>query len=82
MARINLTLDRDTYGELERHAKRVGKPRARIVKEILVEGLARYTARERRQRLARDYAAGRPDARAVLNDLEFDQLEFLGDEDA
>ncbi len=56
--------------------------RARIVKELLVEALARHAARERRQRLARDYAAGRADARALLNGLEVGQLDLLGDEDA
>lgn len=82
MARINLTLDRDTYCELEEHARRARKPRARVVKELVVEGLARHAARERRQRLARDYAAGRADARALLKDLEAGQLGLLDDEDA
>jgi len=82
MARINMTLDHDTYIELERHAKRVGKPRARVIKDMLVEGLARHAQRERRQVLARDYAAGRTDARALLKDLEAAQLDLLDDEDA
>jgi metal-responsive CopG/Arc/MetJ family transcriptional regulator len=82
MARINLTLDHDTYTELEEHARRVRKPRARVVKELLIEGLSRYKARARRQRLARDYAAGRADARKMLDHLESGQLELLGDEDA
>lgn len=82
MARINLTLDRDTYAELEEHARRAKKPRARVVKELLVEGLTRHKARARRERLAHDYAAGRVDARKTLSDLESGQLELLGDEDA
>ena len=82
MARINLTLDSDTYLELEKHARRLGKPRARIVKELLAEGLARRAARERRQALARDYTAGRADARAILKDLERGQLDLMDDEDA
>jgi hypothetical protein len=82
MARLNLTLDHDTYVELEEHARRANKPRARIVKELLIEGLSRHKARARRERLARDYAAGRADARKALSDLEAGQLELLGDEDA
>ena len=82
MARINLTLDRDTYAELDRHAKRAGKPRARVIRDMLAEGLARHAQRERRQVLARDYAAGRADARTLLKDLEAPQLDLLDDEDA
>lgn len=82
MARLNLTLDHDTYVELEEHARRANKPRARIVKELLIEGLSRHKTRARRERLARDYAAGRADARKALSDLEAGQLELLGDEDA
>jgi hypothetical protein len=82
MARINLTLDRDTYSELEEHARRMRKPRARVVKELLIEALSRHRARARRERLARDYAAGRTDVRKALSDLEAGQLELLGEEDA
>ncbi len=82
MQRLNLTLDDDTVRQLDRHTKRVGKPRARVATEILREGLARREAVERRKRLAADYAAGRPGARALLKDLEAAQLELLGDEDA
>ena len=80
MARVNLTLDERTYAQLDQHAKRLGKPCARAVKDLLVEGLARHATRERRQRLARDYAAGRADARALLNDLESGQFDLLDDE--
>ena len=82
MARINLTLDRDTYAELEEHARKSGKPRARVVKDLLAEALQLHVTRERRRQLARDYAAGRGDARAILSDLEAGQLDLLGDEDA
>jgi metal-responsive CopG/Arc/MetJ family transcriptional regulator len=80
MARVNLTLDDDTYAQLDQHAKRLGKPRARAVKDLLIEGLARHATHERRQRLARDYAAGRADAHALLNDLESGQFDLLDDE--
>ena len=82
MARLNLTLDDETIQQLDRHTKRVGKPRARVATEILREGLARRDAAERRKRLATDYAAGRPDARRLLKDLESGQIELLDDEDA
>jgi hypothetical protein len=80
MARLNLTLDRDTYAELDEHARRAHQPRARVARELLVEGLARRAALDRRNRLARDYAAGRSDARALLNDFESGQADLLGDE--
>jgi metal-responsive CopG/Arc/MetJ family transcriptional regulator len=82
MPRINLTLDSDTFRNIDRHARRAGKPRARLVKDILTEGLARRDALERRRRLAADYAKGRDDAREVLKDLERWQLELVDDEDA
>ncbi len=81
MARLNLTLDVDTFRQLDRHTKRLGKPRAKVATEILREGLARREAAERRKRLAADYAEGRLDARALLKDLETSQLDLLGDED-
>jgi len=77
MARLNLTLDRDTYAELDRQAKRLRKPRARVVKDLVCEGLARRSTVERRAKLAQDYAAGRADARALLKDLEQAQLDLM-----
>ena len=82
MARLNLTLDKDTFRQLDRHTKRSGKPRAALARELLREGLARREALERRQQLARDYAAGRGDGRTLLSDLESAQLELLDDEGA
>jgi len=80
MARLNLTLDRDTYSELNERAKRAQKPTAKVAKELLVEGLARHSALEHRRRLARDYTEGRSDAHSLLNDLEAAQLDLLRDE--
>ena len=37
MARLNLTLDADTFQKLDRHSGRVGRPRARVATEILRE---------------------------------------------
>ena len=82
MARLNLTLDDDTFRRLDRHTKRSGKPIAALARELLREGLAQREAAERRKQLAADYAAGRRDARALLKDLEAGQLELMDDEDA
>jgi hypothetical protein len=81
MARVNLTLDDDTFRRLERHARRLGKPKARAATEVLKEGLTRHESAERRAKLARDYAAQRRDGSALVRDLERAQLDLLGDED-
>lgn len=80
MGRLNLTLDPDTEGLLERHAERERKPRASLARELLREAIARREALERQRRLAADYAAGRADAGALVQDLEAPQLDLLGDE--
>jgi hypothetical protein len=80
MGRLNLTLDADTEQRLIRHAKRLGKPRAAVARQLLSDGLARREARERQKKLAADYAGGRDDAAAILEDLERPQLELLDDE--
>jgi hypothetical protein len=82
MARLNLTLDDDTFQRLERHAQRVRKPKARAATEMLREGLARHESAEWQAKLAHDYAAEGGDAGALLRDLEGAQLELVGDEDA
>ena len=82
MARLNVTLDQETYAALQRHAKRVRKPRAKVAKEILAEGLARRDAASHRKKLAADYLAGRADTRALLKDLELSQLELIDDEES
>jgi len=82
MARLNLTLDDDTFRRLDRHIKRAGKPRAALARELLCEALAQREAAERRKQLAADYAAGRGAARALLRDLEAGQLDLMDDEDA
>lgn len=80
MERLNLTLDPDTSKALDRHARRQGTPRATMARALLREALARRDAVERQRQLARDYAAGRSDARAVLADLESAQLDLLADD--
>ncbi len=82
MVRLNVTLDRHTYAELEKQARQLKKPCAQIAKEILAEGLARRTVTERRKKLAADYRAGRADARMILRDLEAPQWELFDDEEA
>ena len=82
MARLNLTLDEDTFRRIDRHTKRTGRPRAALARELRREGRAQREAAERRKQLANDYAAGRPDARALLRDLEAGQLTLIDDEGA
>jgi len=77
-----LTLDEETFAELERHTKLLGKPRATLARELLHEALSIRRAAERRRQLAGDYAAGRPDAQALLRNLEAAQLELMDDEEA
>ena len=77
MERLNLTLDENTSNALERHAERHGQARAALARELIREALQQREARERQQKLARDYAAGRADAAALLADMEAAQLELL-----
>ena len=77
MARLNLTLDADTADALERHARRQKRPTASLARELLREALDRRDALDRQRRLARDYVAGRADARLALADLEAAQLDLL-----
>ena len=81
MARVNLTLDKDTYLALERHAKSTKTRRATAVRDLLREGLARREALEHQRKLAADYAAGRRDAVALMRDFEVAQLDLLDDEE-
>ena len=82
MPRLNLTLDPDTAARLERHARSTGHRRAMVAREILRDGLLRREERDRRRKLALDYAAGRSDARALLKEIESAQFDLLADEDA
>lgn len=77
MERLNLTLDESTSGALARHARREGKPRAALARELIREAIARREAIERQRKLARDYAAGRSDAEELLSEMEAAQLELL-----
>lgn len=79
MDRLNLTLDDDTSGALARYARDQGKPRAALARELIREALARREAVAHRLKLARDYQAGRADARELLADLERGQLDLLVD---
>jgi hypothetical protein len=82
MERLNLTLDEGTSGALSRHARREGKPRAALARELIREAITRRDALEAQRKLARDYAAGRDDAKEILNEMEVAQFELLGSEDA
>lgn len=82
MPRLNLTLDEGTFQELRKHASRASRPAAALARELVQEGVRRREAAERRRILARDYAAGRRDARALLEDFEAPQLDLLNDDEA
>jgi predicted transcriptional regulator len=77
MARLNLTLDDDTYSRLEQHARDEGMARSAIARELLKQALNRMERHARLEKLARDYARGRDDAEALLADLEAGQFELL-----
>ncbi|MDX2011391.1 MAG: hypothetical protein SFW67_14415 [Myxococcaceae bacterium] len=80
MSRLNLTLPADTLAALKRHAR--GQRVTRVARTLIEEGLARAEALERKKALARDYAAGRADAVALLKDFEpaaLAELESLDD---
>ena len=72
-----MTLDAATSNALKKHARRTGKPRATVARELLREALTRRDALERQRKLAHDYADGRADTRAVLAELESTQLDLL-----
>lgn len=82
MSRVNLTLDDDTQERLAQHAKYLGLPQAAAARELIREALARREARERRRRLASDYAAGRDDAKDLVGEIEMAQMELLDEESA
>ncbi|MFL5292081.1 MAG: hypothetical protein ACJ79U_11240 [Myxococcales bacterium] len=77
MARLNLTLDRDTFSRLEKHARVARMRRATLAKTLIQEALDGREAARRRRKLATDYAAERDDSRELIRDLEAGQLELL-----
>lgn len=82
MGRLRLTLDEATSEALARHARRQGKSRAVLAQELIREAIMRREALEQQRRLARDYTAGRSEARRLLRDRETAQLDLLDREDA
>jgi hypothetical protein len=80
MARLNLTLDVDTYSRLSKRAKLAHAQRATFARLLLREALDRREAVERARRLARDYSDGRKDALELLEDWEPLGLEIVGRE--
>ena len=80
MARLNLTLDDDTFAALERDAHRERARLATYATRLLKEALERRE-RERRWRTWEDaYRAGAADDRRLLADMEGAQLDVVGDE--
>jgi hypothetical protein len=76
MARLNMTLSEDTEKALARYAKRLKLPLATVARTVLCEGLAQRESAERKQQLARDYAAGRADAADMLEEIADFQVEW------
>lgn len=72
-----MTLSAETESLLSRHAKKLGVPVASFARTVLCEGLAHRDKMERMRRLANDYAAGRSDAKEVLDEVADLQLENL-----
>jgi hypothetical protein len=75
MARLNLTLDEDTFRRLDRHARETRSRRSTVAKILIQEALDRREAAPRRRKLALDYAAERESTRELLRDLDAAQLE-------
>jgi hypothetical protein len=80
MARVNLTLDTETFHRLSKHAQASHAPRAALARLLVVEALEHRERTDRRNKRAADYAAGRQDVGALLADLEAPQLELLDEE--
>ncbi len=77
MARLNLTLDSDTFSRLDRHARSEGVARSAVARELLIEALNRMERQAKLRKLARDYARGRDDVESLLVDFEIGQIELL-----
>jgi predicted transcriptional regulator len=77
MARLNLTLDMETFKRLEKHARKTRSKRATLAKTLIGEALERREVMQRRRKLAFDYAADRGDTRDLLRDLEAGELELF-----
>ena len=80
MARLNLTLDEETWRRLDEHARRSGERRASLARRLLKEALGRRDLIQRRQRVAQDYAAAGPRDAELLRELEAGQLDLLDDD--
>jgi hypothetical protein len=70
-----------SYEKLLRYAKASGSARSAAARKLLCAALEQREERERRAKLAADYAADRAHAEKMLEDLETPQLELLDDEE-
>jgi hypothetical protein len=82
MDRLRLTLDEAASEALARYARREGKPRAALARELIREAIARRETLERERKLAGDHAADQSDTRRLLRDLEAAHLDLLDHEGA
>lgn len=80
MARLNLTLDDDTFATLERDARRERSQLSTFARRLLKEALEQRE-RERRWREWEDaYRRGASEDRRLVRDMEAGQLDGIGDE--
>ena len=80
MARLNLTLDEETWRRLDECARRSGERRASLARRLLKEALGRRDVLERRKKVARDFAAAGSHDVDLLRALEEGQLDLLDDD--
>jgi hypothetical protein len=82
MARLNLTLDPDTFAALGHAARSQKRGLATCARLLLREALARQQREAERRRWAEAYRADRADALSLVRVLEPGELELLDDEGA
>ena len=80
MARINLTLNEDTYSSIVEHAREEGMPQASMARKLIKEALDRRNALKKLRKLASDYGAEGKGSARLLEDLEAGQLDLIDDE--
>ena len=80
MARLNLTLDADTFAMLERDARRERTRVATLARRILREAVERRRREERWDAWEEAYRRDRADARQIAREWEPGVLEVAGDE--
>ena len=81
MARLNLTLDEETFFSLRRDARKERTRLATYVKKLLQDLLARRRKEAEERRWAEAYRAANADNVCLARQAEAGQLELMGAED-